>query len=112
MTAPRLNRRLGLETPERVADGSGGYVESWVQLGVLWADVAPRTGRESVASGAPVSAVSYRITVRGAPVGHPERPMPGQRFRDGSRLFHVSAVTEKDHNARYLICFAEEEVVA
>jgi head-tail adaptor len=53
--------------------------------------------------------VTCRITVRGAPVGAEQRPRPDQRFRDGSRLFRILAVTERDAAGRYLLCFAREE---
>jgi len=69
------------------------------------------TGRETAASATPVSRVPYKIIVRGAPWGNPERPAPAQRFRDGSRVFNITAVTEHDPQGRYLICFAQEELV-
>jgi hypothetical protein len=49
--------------------------------------------------------------VRHALVGHPERPLPQQRFRDGGRVFHIRSVAEHDPEGRYLICIADEEVV-
>lgn len=110
MSVPRLNRRLTLESPARVSDGAGGFVESWTALGVLWAAVEARTGKERSTGGAALSSVSYRIILRGAPIGAAARPVPEQRFRDGQRLFRISAVTEHDPDGRYLICFAEEEV--
>lgn len=111
MKSPRLNRRLTLEAPQRASDGSGGYNITWQQLGVVWAEVSARTGREVRLEGAPVSEVGYRIVVRGAPVGDPARPLPGQRFRDGLRVFHVHAVVEADADARFLTCMTKEEVV-
>ena len=111
MSLPRLNRRLTLENPERVPDDAGGYVETWTALGVVWAEVIARTGREMVVSGAAVSSVPYRVVVRGAPVGHPERPRPEQRFRDGGRVFHIRSVAEHDPQGRFLLCMADEEVV-
>tara|TARA_R110002033_G_scaffold168756_1_gene208760 strand:- start:532 stop:870 length:339 start_codon:yes stop_codon:yes gene_type:complete len=110
MKLPRLSRQLALETPVRVSDGAGGYAQSWTVLGVLWAQVLPRTGREAAAGPAAVSKVSYRIIVRGAPEGHPERPAAEQRFRDGGRVFRITAVAEHDPEGRYLTCFADEEV--
>ncbi|AXI47042.1 phage tail protein [Sulfitobacter sp. SK012] len=111
MSSPRLNRKLVLEAPERVSDGAGGFSEAWVPLGILWADIATRTGRETAQSGAPVSRVGYKIVVRGTPYGAPDRPLPQQRFRDGARLFTIQAVADRDPEGRYLTCFAEEEVV-
>ncbi|MEL7124578.1 MAG: head-tail adaptor protein [Pseudomonadota bacterium] len=110
MSAPRLNRRLTLETPQRVSDGAGGFEEAWVPLGVLWAELTARAGREAQVGGAPVSMVPYSIVVRGAPVGHPERPVARQRLRDGARVFHIRSVAERDPAGRYLVCAADEEV--
>jgi SPP1 family predicted phage head-tail adaptor len=109
MKTPRLNRQLVLEAPERVSDGAGGYVTEWQPLGMLWAQITARTGRETALVGAPISAMSYRIVVRGAPYGAPERPKPEQRFREGERLFIIQAVAEEDVDGRYLTCFATEE---
>ncbi len=111
MKLPRLNRRLTLESPQRVPDDAGGFSESWVPVGVVWAEVKARTGRETVSSGVAVSLVPYSVLVRHASVGHPERPLPQQRFRDGGRVFHIRSVAEHDPEGRYLICIADEEVV-
>ncbi|MEM7520713.1 MAG: head-tail adaptor protein [Pseudomonadota bacterium] len=111
MSLPHLNHSLTLEAPERVDDGSGGYTEVWVPLGTLWAEITARTGRETDHGGAPVSLMSYRIIVRGAPYGAASRPRPEQRFRDGQRKFRILAVAETDRDGRFLTCFAEEEQV-
>ena len=111
MSVPRLNRRLTLESPARVSDGAGGFEHAWTPLGVLWAELTARSGREAQLAGAALSSVPYRIVVRGAPVDHPERPMAEQRFRDGGRVFHIRSVAEADVEGRYLICMADEEVV-
>ncbi|QJF51506.1 head-tail adaptor protein [Roseobacter ponti] len=109
MSVPRLNRRLVLEEPQRLSDGAGGFSTQWHALGTLWADVTARTGRETAQSGAPVSAMSYRIIVRGAPWGNAARPKPEQRFREGARIFLIQAVAEEDAEGRFITCFAREE---
>lgn len=111
MTTPRLNRRLTLEAPQKLADGAGGYTQVWVPLGELWAEVKARSGRERNEAGVPVSAVSLVIRVRAAPFGSPLRPMAQQRFREGERLYLIQAVAECDPSAMYLTCYADEEVV-
>jgi head-tail adaptor len=111
MNAPHLTRKLLLEAPERVADGAGGYVEGWLPLGVLWAEVLAGTGRDQAGFGTSVARVPYRITVRAAAVGSTARPTPDQRFRDGTRLFRVLAVSERDPQGRYLTCLTEEEAL-
>ncbi|MCM2561034.1 head-tail adaptor protein [Lutimaribacter sp. EGI FJ00015] len=107
-----LTRALTLETPVEAPDGAGGLTRSWVGLGTLWAEVVARTGREREGDGAQMSLTGYRITVRAAPVGSTTRPRPEQRFREGSRVFRIMAVAERDPRGRYLTCFAQEEVVA
>lgn len=111
MSLPCLDHALVLEAPERVSDGSGGYVEGWIVLGTLFGQITARTGRETAHGGAPVSRVGYIIVVRGAPFGSPERPMAQQRFRDGARVFNIEAVAERDPAGRYLTCFVQEEAV-
>lgn len=110
--AYRLNRQLMLESPQRIADGAGGFTEGWVALGQLWANVSARSGRETSGVAAPLSQVAYRIVVRAAPVGSDARPVADQRFREGSRYFRILSVAEDDTDARYLKCTAQEETVA
>lgn len=112
MSAPILNRKLVLEDAYRVPDGAGGYDTAWQVLGTLWAEVRPGTGRSAGENGLPLSRVPLKITVRAAPQGAPSRPHAGQRFRDGTRIYAVRAVTEADAAGRYLICQAEEETAA
>lgn len=108
--AVRLDRPLILEAQARVADGAGGFSESWTGLGTLWAEVAPGSGRDVAGVEVTFATVPLRITVRGAPIGAVSRPVAGQRFRDGTRVFPILAVSERDPGGQYLICFAREEV--
>lgn len=110
MTPFRLNRQIVLEDPARVPDDAGGFTVVWQALGTHWAHIAPGTGREKAAHNLPRSHVPLRITVRAAPVDAPSRPKPGQRFREGARIFNINAVTERDQTGRYLLCHAQEEV--
>lgn len=107
-----LNRKLVLEEAERVSDGAGGYVETWVQLGTLWAAIQAGTGSETSEDFLTVSRVPMKIIVRGAPVGSKRRPKPDQRFVEGGRVFRILAVTEMDAQGHYLTCNAREEVTS
>lgn len=112
MSGVRLSRKLVLEAPQNVADGAGGFVRAWAVLGTLWGEVQPGAGREMAGVEVVLASVPHKITVRGAAVGSPRRPKPEQRLRDGARVFTILAVTEHDQDARYLTCFAREEVPA
>lgn len=109
MKAPHLNRALELQSEQRVADGAGGYTRSWTTLGLLWAEIVAGAGRDPAGEELILSSVPYRITVRAAPVGASTRPRPEQRLKEGTRIFTIQAVTERDPAGRYLVCFCREE---
>jgi head-tail adaptor len=111
MSAPRLARRLTLEHRQRVPDGAGGYSETWTPLGRLWAAVDARSGQAAAGPVGERSRLGLRITVRAAAEGSPARPVPGQRLRDGGRVFAVHAVGESRSGPLYLDLHAEEERV-
>lgn len=101
------NRRLVLEAPIRVADGAGGFGESWVARGHVWAAVAARGAGREVDQAA---RLQLSITLRALPQGAAGRPEAGMRFRDGARLYRIEAVQERDPMGRWLTCFSVEEV--
>ncbi|MGR3464722.1 head-tail adaptor protein [Limimaricola sp.] len=110
MRPVRLNRALLLEAPLRQPDGAGGFAPGWIALGMIWARIEARSGRDLDGGGAALSRVLLRITLRAAPPGSSMRPAPEQRFREGGRIFAIRAVREWDADGRYLVCEAEEEV--
>lgn len=112
MSGPFLNRKLVLEGQSRSADGAGGHRLTWSALGELWAEVTPGAGVERAGEFVTLASVPYKIVVRAAPEGSPRRPRPEQRFREGTRIFRILAVTERDPRGHYLTCFAREEVVS
>ncbi len=110
MRSPILNRQLTLEDAYRVPDNAGGYTTQWQALGQHWALIRPGVGRERAVNALTLSRVILRIIIRAAPIESPMRPHAGQRFREGSRIYAITAVTERDRTGRYLVCHAEEEV--
>ncbi len=110
MNTPQLNRRLVLEEQVRTPDGAGGFDVVWTPLGNHWAEVRAGRGREKAAEFVMVSSLPYQIIVRAAPYSAPSRPKPDQRFKEGSRIFRIQAVSENDPQEHYLICHCKEEV--
>lgn len=101
--------RLVLENPSRVSDGIGGQTTAWTPLGAIWGEMKASAGREARGEVGAASVVSWAITARAVPVGHPGRPRAGQRLRMGARLFRIEAVAEADPGGRWLTCHAREE---
>ncbi len=104
----RLNRKLELEAPVRSGDGAGGFSGTWTVLGTHWGAVEPGAGRLERGEGFPRSRVAYRVTIRAVPPTSVSRPKPGQRFRDGTRVFDIRAVRDSS-DARFLTCLVDEE---
>lgn len=109
MKPVRLRRLLALEAAMKVADGAGGFSLVWTEVGKMWGEVLPASGREQGVEEVVLSSVPYKITVRAAPPSSDRRPVAGQRFRDGARRFGIVAVTERDDSGLYLTCFVREE---
>jgi head-tail adaptor len=108
MSAPELTRPVLLEGQSLLPDGAGGYAPGWAELGRLWAEFRPGPARGPGSDAARASRVTHLVTVRGAPPGSPARPRPGQRLRDGLRLFRILSVAEADPSGRFLILRTEE----
>jgi head-tail adaptor len=107
-----LNRPMVLESPQTTPDGVGGYATSWVALGTLWCEMRPGAGSERRGLIAPEGRMLFRIFLRAAPQGSPQRPRPDQRLREGARVFTILAVSEADAAGAFLVCHAREEVPA
>ena len=110
--APRLDRRMVLEERVETANGSGGFSLAWVELGAHWVSVLPGAGRGDAVGHLPRGVVPLRLILRASAPGAASRPRPGQRLREGVRVYPVIAVVEQDPDARYLCCHAHEEVPA
>ena len=108
MTAPFLNRKLVLEARDTTPDGAGGFSTTWSTVGTHWGEISFRSGQERDIGQRSVASATLRIVVRAAPDGAPSRPKPNQRFREGSRIFEILAVTENNRNPQYLDCWAKE----
>ena len=105
-----LNRRLVLEDPVLQPDGAGGRSTVWTPLGMLWAEIRPKSGGELYAGGAERARVGYRLVVRAAPVGSQQRPRAAQRLREGSRYFDILAVADFGTDGKYLEIHAQEGI--
>jgi SPP1 family predicted phage head-tail adaptor len=103
MTAPgTLNRRLVLEEPVETPDGSGGVTRGFQTLATLWAEVTPVSARGDIVAEARGATVTHRIVIRrNADV------TTRYRFRDGTRIFAIVSIRERDRG-RFLDIHAEE----
>lgn len=109
MSLPRLNRAMVLETPVRRQDGAGGHVTEWTAKGSLFVEVKRGAGRQARGEVGALSRHTVRVITRAAAIGASSRPVPGDRFREGSTLYRIDAVAAYDRGAHYLTCYTVEE---
>lgn len=107
-----LTRPMMLQEPFATPDGAGGYTKGWTTLGTLWCELRPGAGSERRGPIAPEGRMLFRIFLRAAPQGSPQRPRPGQRLTEGARVFTLIAVSEAEATGAWLVCHAQEEVPA
>lgn len=102
MTDPgKLNRRLTLEAPVEIVDGSGGVTRSYVVVATLWASVEPAAAHGDVVAAALGATITHRIRMR----SNPDVTLR-HRLRDGARIFRIVTMRERDR--RFLDIDAEE----
>ena len=106
----RLARRLTLQRAGRLPDGAGGWTESWDSLGTVWAQIRGRTVRTRGTADLAVDVARLDIRIRASQPGAIERPIVGDRFREGSRFYVIHAVREEGRTGRWLMCTCSEEV--
>ena len=100
----RLRLRLILEKPVAAPDGAGGSTLAWVATGLVAADLIPVKAEERGSGEGIADMILHRIVLR-----HRPDVAPGDRFRLGTRVFLILAVSDPQEDGRYLACLAEEE---
>jgi SPP1 family predicted phage head-tail adaptor len=97
-----LNRRLVLEAPVETDDGAGGVIRDYATAATVWASVTPIGAKAIVVAQALGDTVTHRIIVRDGLTLTTQH-----RFRDGTRLFYVADVRERE-DRRFLEVDAQE----
>lgn len=107
MTPGRLDQRVTLQRRARVADGQGGYTETWVALRTVWASVRALSGREREYAAAAQAPATYRVTIR----RYAELTAADRVVWQGEAL-NIRFVADNGPRERYLHLDCERGVVA
>lgn len=103
--AGSLRSPLALEEPMNSDDPGGGFYESWVSLGVVWAKIQPANALDAKRAEHFAGQVSHRIVVR----RDPQQPIrSGMRFVTALRIFRILAMYDPDERGAMLMCLTEE----
>ena len=109
-----LRHRISFEKQIRVADGAGGWTESWVAERTAWAKVAPVSGAERLRAMRHEHPVSHRITLRyDATTAAYHRDGEARRRIDfQGRKMHIVAIVNRQERNRWLEILAVEGTAA
>ncbi|GAB1581394.1 phage head closure protein [Phyllobacterium phragmitis] len=102
--AGRLRTELVLERLRPVADGIGGYTETWEEFATLWGRIEPVSDTARYFGAQPLEEITHRITVR-----FRDDIASGMRLRKGGRHFMILTVHDPDESGRYSLCRVREE---
>lgn len=79
-----LNKRVTLQYKTRVADGMGGFTETWTDAATVSAAIWPTSAKEMVQANSTTMVVSHRIRIRY------RRDIKGSwRVKFGNRYFAI-----------------------
>jgi SPP1 family predicted phage head-tail adaptor len=100
-----LNRRLVLEAPVESADGSGGVTRGFAEMATLWVSVTPVSAARAIEAERLGAKVTHRLHLRFS-----DDITTRNRFRDGSRIYRIVTIRDRDGRKRFLEIEAEERV--
>jgi SPP1 family predicted phage head-tail adaptor len=99
-----LRTELALEAATPVADGLGGFTQSWAETGTVFARIEPVSAAARPGADRMLETLTHRVTLR-----HREGVASAMRFRKGERIFVIVTVHDPDESGRYLTCATREE---
>lgn len=100
----QMRHRVGLYTPDIIADDLGGTITSWTFVRGLWASIRPKAISETRENGRLSVTQSYLIAIRYMP-SFPERA----RLMWKGRVLRVVAASDPDTRGERLHLICEEE---
>lgn len=98
-----LKKRVTIQNVSRVADGQGGYTESWSNGATVWASVEPVKSYERFQAMQLAVPVSHKIMMR-----YTSALDETSRLKFGTRIFNVKEVINVNEDGRFLQIKATE----
>ena len=103
LAAGRLNRRITIRRATQAQDDKGGYIESWMTVASVWAEVLGIDGREAVIAQALQGVSYFKITVR----WRPGIQASDQILLDDGRTLNIRSVADPTGRRVMLVLLAD-----
>lgn len=101
MGAGQYNRKVVIESSTDVANGSGGYTQTWATTATVFANATPIGGTEGIIAGTLQGSQSWRIRMRYRSLSVKQRLQ-----MDGKQL-NIVSVEDPTGQRREIVVFAE-----
>lgn len=98
-----LRHRLTLEQLSRAEDEGGGFIEDWITVATLSANLRPIGGDERYEAERLAGRITHEVSLR-----YRVGVVPAMRFRKGARIFNIISVIDVDERRRWINCLCEE----
>ncbi len=105
MNIGAMRHRVTIQQVSESRDAHGGVVESWSTFAVVWANIAPISGREYLAVKQTQAEVTHRIRMR-----YLYGITPKMRILYGDRIFDINSISNLQERGHEMEIMATEAV--
>lgn len=105
MRISRLQQRITVQRRSSTLDAYGQEINSWTDIGTVWAEVKPMSGAEKMRANAMVveSQLTHRVTVRYSALFLPSIQADAWRILFGTRVFNITSSMNVDEEDKLII---------
>lgn len=105
MRISKLQQRITVQRRSTTLDAYGQEINSWINIGTVWAEVKPLSGREKMRSNAMVveAELTHQVTVRYSELFTPSTTADAWRILFGTRIFNITASMNIDEADKTII---------
>jgi SPP1 family predicted phage head-tail adaptor len=95
--AAKLKKRLTIQNIVYVADGQGGFTQTWADSATVWASLDPYKGWERFQANQTATPITHKIEMRYTPL-----LTTASRLVYGDRVFEVKEALNRNEDNRFL----------
>jgi SPP1 family predicted phage head-tail adaptor len=106
-SAGSMRHEITIQTEARVADGGGGYAQTFTESFTVYAAMEDVSGKETYKQGVVLDTKMYEFVIR---YRSDKAVTAANRIKYGSRTFNIRTVNNTGERDKYLVIRAEENV--
>lgn len=105
MRISRLQQRITVQRRSSTLDAYGQEINSWTNIGIVWAEVKPIGGSEKMRDNAMIveSQLTHKVTVRFSALFLPSIEADAWRILFGARVLNITSSMNVDEESKLII---------